>query len=190
VPIKILQTGSINFNPALSEDKWNAINEVHIPPGMKVFIEFSKRFYPDIQLTGPLLNGESSDKLYYNAAFKKDTNHHVMALFYVSDKAVEFTELESEDLIISKILDELDEMFDGAARRHYVKHIIQNWSKEPFIQGSYSFYGSNESSIKERIKSPIQNKVYFAGEALAEDESSTVHGAGLSAYEVTESMIG
>ncbi len=188
IPIKMLQQNSIEFIPQLPSDKIEAINKVDYPPGIKVFIEFSKRFYPDMLVVGPLIGG-SGEQLYYDAAFKKDSSRNIMALFYVGDNANEFTDLPNDSAIIDKVLNQLDEIFDGKASQYYIKHITQNWSKEPYIQGSYSHYGSDESAIKNILRQALNNKVYFAGEAIEENDSSTVHGAGLSAYEAIEGIL-
>ena len=113
-----------------------------------------------------------------------------MGLFNVGESASEFTNLDSDDAIISAVLAELDEMFDGKASQTYQKHITQNWSAEPYIRGSYSHYGGNYSSIMETIADPLENKVYFAGEALnLNGDYSTVHGAGESAYLALEKLL-
>lgn len=188
VPIQMLQLNSIEFVPELPSDKREAINKVDVPPGIKVFLEFSKRFYPDILIVGGL-QGDEWEQMYYDAAFKKDSSKNIMGLFYVGDGANEFTDLADDNAIIEKILKQLDEVFDGQASKYYKKHITQNWSKEPYIQGSYSHYESNESSIKSSLRRPLNAKVYFAGEAIEEEDSSTVHGAGLSAYEAIEGIL-
>ena len=48
VPIQILKDGDIEFRPQLPENKREVLKEAYIWGGMKVFIEFSKKFYPSI----------------------------------------------------------------------------------------------------------------------------------------------
>ncbi|MCI5057334.1 MAG: FAD-dependent oxidoreductase [Flavobacteriales bacterium] len=183
VPIKILQSGDINFVPALPESKVSVLNKMVIPPGIKVFIKFKERFYPDLLSVGGLLITDVEEPaLYYDAAFKKDSQDNILGLFWVADKAKKLTELSDEE-IIQEVLKELDEIFEGKATENYMEHIIQNWSKEPFIQGSYSHYGSEAQDYISTLSEPIQEKVYFAGEALNASEWSTVHGAGFSGVE-------
>lgn len=191
VPIKILQGGIIRFIPDLSSEKRAAINSVEMPDGLKVFIEFSEKFYPDILFTGSLLAELSaSDKIFYDAAFRKDSDKNIFGLFTVGEKASAYTSLNSDTEIINKVIGELDEIFDGKASQTYIKHIIQNWSKEPFIQGSYSSeFNESESTTINTLLEPLNNKVYFAGEALSSDNRATVPGAGESAYSVIESML-
>ncbi len=187
VPISVLQAATIEFTPALPSNKVSAINNIDFPPGIKVFMEFSERFYPDLTMVGPLLGDGSQEQIYYDAAFKKDSNRHILSLFYVGDGAAEFTSLPSNQAIIDAVLNQLDTIFNGQASQYYVKHVIQNWSNEPYIRGSYSHNVS--SSDQQTILAPIDGKVYFAGEALHEEASSTVHGAGLNANAVVENIL-
>ncbi|WP_299551715.1 NAD(P)/FAD-dependent oxidoreductase [Seonamhaeicola sp.] len=176
VPIKILQGRTINFIPEMPVIKQDAINSISMGDGIKVFIEFKKRFYPDILAIGRLIETlSSSDKVFYDVAFRKDSNKNIFGLFAVQEKASPYTDLNSDQEIVDKILVELDEIYDGKASANYIKHLVQNWSKEPYIKGSYSANG--DGLTIDTIKQPLNNRVYFAGEALANNGSATVHGA-------------
>ncbi len=191
VPMKVLQSRIINFMPALPVEKTNAIDSIYIGDGLKVFIEFSKNFYPDILGIGGLLESlASADKIFYDAAFRKDADANVMGLFSINDRASEYTSLATEQEIIDKIMSELDEIFDGQASKYYVKHLIQNWSKEPYILGAYSYtFNEDQEETVNTILKPLDDKIYFAGEALSVDNQATVHGACQSAYATVEKLL-
>lgn len=187
VPISILKQEFITFKPELPNEKVEAIHEERMPDGLKVFIEFSERFYPDIVMFDNLLKASiNSNHTYYNAAFGKDSDRHVFALFAVGEPATRYTSLKTEQAIFNKVMEELDAIFEGKASKYYVKHVIQNWSEEPFIQGSYSHGWSSP----ETLAAPVDNRLYFAGEAMNTDgNTSTVHGAAESAYAAMEQML-
>lgn len=189
-PVAVIKNDFITFTPALPANKINALNNVHIPPGIKVFIEFSERFYPDILIMGSLSEYLSGDpKLYYDAAFKKDTNRHVLALFWVADEASEFTDLPSDQAIFEAVMAELDAVYNGQASANYVQHVVQNWSAEPYVQGSYSFIQGDYSDTIEALIAPVDQKLYWAGEAMHNGESSTVHGAGFSGIAASKTIL-
>ncbi|UTW63134.1 FAD-dependent oxidoreductase [bacterium SCSIO 12741] len=189
VPLAILQKGFIGFTPPLPEEKVNAMNEVSIPPGLKVFMKFSKKFYPDLVSVGDMIFGDGGERLYYDAAFKKDSPEHVLALFNVGDSASDFTELNSAQEVLDAVLAELDQIFDGQASQYYLSGVVQNWSAEPYIQGSYSFAGSRHRQRIEKMNSSISDRLYFAGEAMHPDEWSTVHGAGFSGVTAAQDVL-
>lgn len=191
VPIKMLQQQSITFTPAMPTAKQEAIDSISMPDGIKVFLEFSERFYPDILFIGGFWNEiQNDDLIYYDAAFRKDSTQHVLGLFSVGGKASAYTNLENDEAVIAYVLDQLDEMFEGKASQYFLKAVVQNWSKEPFIQGSYSssFANSEEETVPILVE-PIDNKVFFAGEALSIDNGSTVHGAAQTAYTAIERIL-
>ncbi len=189
--IKTLQNEQITFLPSLPTDKKEAIDKIFMGDGIKIFLEFKERFYPDILAFGNFFQALSEqDKFVYDAAFRKDSNKHILGLFTVNEKAKAYTQLNSEQEIIAKFIAELDEIFDGKATANYMNHIIQNWSKEPYIQGSYSnSFDGNQKSILSIIKEPLSNKIYFAGEALSIKNQATVHGACESAYSMIATMM-
>ncbi len=188
VPLNVLKNDSINFIPSWPQSKVDALNKTSMPPGIKVFIKFAEKFYPDILVMGGLTGDEAMEKLYFDGAFKKDTNDNLLTLFYVGENANQLTDLTDQQ-IIDTIIAELDEIFDGKATQHYQSHIIQNWSKSPYVLGSYSHYGNDYAEIMDALSAPLDSKVYFAGEALQRNDWSTVHGAGLSGREVAETIL-
>lgn len=191
VPVKILQGDSIEFRPTLPSRKTEAIESITVGDALKVFIEFEERFYPDILMFGPLIQAAFRDnKIFYDAAFGKDTSRHVLGLFTINEQASDYTELGKDEKIIEQILDELDEVFDGQARQYYKQHIIQNWTAEPYIQGAYSYdFLGDRSQIMADLFAPVEEKLFFAGEALSDANQATVHGACESAYTVVSRML-
>lgn len=189
--VKTLQMGQITFQPSWPAEKTEALNSIFMGDGIKMFIEFKERFYPDILAFGNVFQAlDEEEKFVYDAAFRKDSNKHILGLFAINDQARAYTQLLSEDEMIARFLAELDEIFDGKASAHYVRHIIQNWSDEPFIQGAYSYsFDGNRNSIVSMMQEPLSDKIYFAGEALSLDYQSTVHGACESAYNTIAKMM-
>ncbi|HAA21773.1 MAG TPA: hypothetical protein DCR93_11405 [Cytophagales bacterium] len=190
VPLTQLKQSAIQFTPALPTGKVSALDQVEMPDGLKIFVQFREQFYPDMTIDGTLpeyLTEEDGDKAIYNAAFGKDTSDHVLALFCVGAHASEYVEQGSDDAIFEYFMAELDEMYDGAASENYMSHVVQNWTAEAYIGGSYAHY--QDYSAQPTLGEPVDGKVYFAGEAYSQSDQSTVHGAGLSAYEAVEAIL-
>ena len=187
VPTKILKDRRIVFTPPLPDNKVNALEGVTIPPGIKVFMEFSERFYPDITVVG---NALQQEKLYYDAAFRKDTDRNVLALFWVSEDAHVYTDIDADDDIVEVVLDELDEIFDGRARPAFLQAVVQNWAREPWIAGAYVTASRNsDDETVEALKAPIDGRVFFSGSAMHADNISTVHGAVISSFSAVERLL-
>lgn len=189
--VRVLQNQGIAFIPALPQSKIDAINNTVMGHGIKIFVEFKERFYPDILSFGNIFKAlNTEDKFVYDAAFKKESSQHILGLFAINQKAEAYTTLDSEEAIIALFLSELDEMFNGQASEHYTNHIIQNWFSEPYVQGAYSYsFNGKQNQIVEQLKEPVNNQVYFAGEALSIENQAMVHGACESAYVAVSQML-
>ncbi|HVS52572.1 MAG TPA: NAD(P)/FAD-dependent oxidoreductase [Opitutaceae bacterium] len=53
-----------------------------------------------------------------------------------------------------------------------------NWTRDPFSRGAYSFTSAGHEAVPERLRQPVRDTLFFAGEAFAAgSEVGTVHGA-------------
>ncbi|MEM6997788.1 MAG: NAD(P)/FAD-dependent oxidoreductase [Patescibacteria group bacterium] len=189
VPMTVLQNNYIAFNPALPDDKIAAINNVTVPDGIKVFVEFDEKFYPDIlEFTNYTDEDKGHEKIYYDAAFGKDSDSYILGLFTVGPGADELVDLDDQQ-IKNFVLAELDEIYDGKASRAYVKHIVANWASTAYIEGAYSTEISDRSQTISTLLEPLNRKVYFAGEALSIYNQATVPGAAETGYNAARALL-
>ncbi len=187
VPLKILQDGDISFQPALPEDKVNAINESLVWDGFKAFIEFSEKFY-DTQIDVEINPVSDGAKLYYDASYGQNTSKYILGLFAVGKPARDYIAL-SDDELRDFILSELDEMYPNKASANYLKHISQNWNKEPFIKGGYLTSHADWRTVRELGES-VADKIYFAGGAYTDGEDWVgVHTIAQSAKDAVGEII-
>ena len=62
-----------------------------------------------------------------------------------------------------------------------------NWSRDPFSRGAYSFIVAGQENAAEKLRQPVQDTLFFAGEATADgEEIGTVHGALASGLRAAE----
>ena len=186
VPLKMIQNGSVKFTPSLPKNKLKAIDSALVWDGIKVFMEFSEKFYPayvDFKIT-PETSGQVS---YFDAAYGQNTEKKILGLFAVGEPAKNYTSLGDDDLK-NHILGELDEIFSNQATPNYISHIVQNWSEEPYIEGAYLNDHEDWKTVRALFK-PVADKVYFAGEAYTPgDDWGYVHAATHAAKETVEKI--
>ena len=77
------------------------------------------------------------------------------------------------------IIKELSIVFGTAAQNNYLDHLFIDWSKEEFIEGGYSYPTLLESNnnFREVLSKSINDKLFFAGEALSKNNYSSIGGA-------------
>ena len=187
IPLKMLQKGMITFSPALPVTKQEAIREAIVWDGIKVFIEFTEQFYPTF-LEFAVNPTNSGERLYYDAAYGQQTTKNILGLFSVGTPSHHYTSLP-EDELLPFILSELDTIFDGQATPHYIKHLVQDWTKAPFFEGAYLNDYENEQRVQTLFE-PIDNKVFFAGEAYTSgNDWGGAHAAAEAAKEAVEKIL-
>ncbi len=62
-----------------------------------------------------------------------------------------------------------------------VKSIVTHWGTDPFSKGTYSFIGVGSTGDDyDALAKPIDNRIFFAGEATIREHPATAAGAYLS----------
>ena len=106
--------------------------------------------------------------------------------------ANEIKDLSNEE-ILQKALESLSRIFkiDKADIQQKLKgwHVA-NWVKDPYSCGGYSYEVVNGVKIKQILKAPIENTIFFAGEGLFDGtEIGTVEAALFSGRETAHQII-
>jgi hypothetical protein len=93
---------------------------------------------------------------------------------------------EGDSAIIAAILADLDVTFPqvpGGATSNYIDGVVQNWGKQPYSLGVYSYpkvgtYITANNSKRLDLQKPVaNNRIFFAGEASHNTHPATVIGA-------------
>jgi monoamine oxidase len=186
VSIGVLRSNMITFKPVINEKKKKAIESITFHPGFKVAMKFSEKFYPDA-ITCKVEDGE---KGFYDMAFKKDTQTNVLGFLCMGNETQRYYDLNSEQEIISSLIEELDKMFNGKASATYSgEYILENWSQYEFTQGTWTQAIQEKKSNLKVLNLPLDNKVYFAGEINDPCQQMGVPGAVLSGYHSIDKLL-
>jgi len=179
VSIGVLKSNMITFTPEMNEERKQAIASITFLPGFKMVMKFSEKFYPNA-IACEVENGE---KVFYDMAFKKDAQTNVLGFLCLGNEAQKYYDLNAEQEIVSSLLQELDQMFDGKASAFYSgEYILENWGQYEFTQGTWTQAIQEKKSHLKVINQPLDNKVYFAGEVYDICQQMGVPGAILSGY--------
>mmetsp|Transcript_23981 Transcript_23981/g.58609 ORF Transcript_23981/g.58609 Transcript_23981/m.58609 type:complete len:1038 (+) Transcript_23981:129-3242(+) len=194
--VRTLQLGEINFVPSLPSSHIDAINSIEMDITVKVFMEFTEKFYPEMFALQSDRDDYSSScgssnhglRLFYDPTVGRTTSTNILGMFTYANIADLYTDQE-DSVVIRTLLDLLDDIFNGRASQTFVKGVVQDWANEPHIRTAYTKYGS--SRYRETLRDPIDNKLYFAGEAVRTSGAGWgyVHGAAYCGKDVAEEII-
>jgi monoamine oxidase len=63
------------------------------------------------------------------------------------------------------------------------------WGRDPFARGSYSYALPGHADARATLATPLDGRVFFAGEACSPYDFTTAHGAYLTGIEAADEMI-
>jgi len=171
VNMKALQEDRIRFVPSLPDKYNNALPKFHMEPALKVFLKFSYKFYPRSFYFDS--NDEVGDEslYYFDDSFGEETRSNILGFFGFGRPVKRYLELckQGEDLLIDTMLNELDEIFENQATPNYQGHVLQDWSQERFCHTGYANQIDDTKATISLFQTPIDNKLYFAGDSLPRD---------------------
>ena len=73
----------------------------------------------------------------------------------------------------------------GGAVPEPTGRLITRWLEDPFARGSYSYLAVGATpDLRRALAAPVDERLWFAGEAASSDAPATVHGALLSGRQV------
>jgi monoamine oxidase len=101
-----------------------------------------------------------------------------------------YYELDSENEIISDLIEELDLMFHGKASSSFSgEYILENWGKYDYTLGTWTTAALEKKSNLKTLNLPLDKKVYFAGEIYDPYQQMGVPGAILSGYYSADKLL-
>ena len=186
VSIGVLKSKLISFKPEMGAEKEKAIESIVFEPGFKAVMKFNEKFYPDA-IECEVENGE---KVYYDMAFKKDSQSHILGFLCKGDLTQKYYEFDSEKEIISDLIEELDLMFHGKASSSFSgEYILENWGEYDYTLGTWTTAALEKKSNLKTLNLPLDKKVYFAVEIYDPYQQMGVPGAILSGYYSADKLL-
>ena len=184
--IGILKSEYIHFTPDVSKEKQDAMESITFMPGFKLVMKFSEKFYSDIIMC----KAKTGEKGYYDMAFKKDAKTHILGLLVQGSSVEDFYCLESEEHIVLKALEELDQIFEGKASKAYTgEYVFEDWGRHEFTQGTWMESFLYDQSIIQALNESLNDKVFFAGEVNDLHHQLGVPGAIVSGYHSIDKLL-
>jgi monoamine oxidase len=185
VPISILQSEqAITFIPAIP-DKVNAARQIGFGGVIKVLVEFEEAFWQDIQQDALFFFSEEKIPTWWT---QYPANSKLLTGWLGGPRSLAMQDYPPGQ-VLDIALQSLDAIFNKKLPPIKAWHIA-DWQKEPFTLGAYSYNTIQSKEAKEILKAPVEDTIYFAGEALyTGDAQGTVEAALVSGKEVAERVL-
>ena len=186
--IGVLQSETIRFSPELPDSAVDAYTNIGMGRGMKVALRFSEQFWKS-RMSYLITEGLSSS-CWVPSSYKSGSSDHILMCYPMGDNGQALTDLArqagggklGDDTIVKVMLSDLDQIFEHKASAGFLDGVVQDWTTEPYVRGSYSYptpvtYQKGSSSKRQQLAEPVDNRIFFAGEGTSHRNPACVPGA-------------
>jgi len=169
----ILAAGDINFAPGLPDWKMEAI--LGLPTGTenKICLHF------DSDVFGP--EGRGFHNTWNDAGeacgFEASVMGQNTAIAFTGGRFAIWLEKQGQQAGHDFAVDRVAEAFGNDIRKHVTRSIVTAWNTEPWTRGSYSCALPGQAHQRQQLARPLDEKLFFAGEATTVGDQACCHGA-------------
>jgi monoamine oxidase len=179
LPVGVLTSGAIRFEPELPESKRSALHHLRAGPVLKILLRFGDRFWPRrlailACATGPLT-------LYWPIARRSAQDDPVLIAYATGPRATALAGV-SEDEATAVAVRDLGRLFPKAdVQRELVAGRRIDWTADPLARGGYSFVRVGGAGAREMLAAADTGPLLWAGAATESSPiAETVEAAYLS----------
>ncbi|KAJ6405594.1 hypothetical protein OIU84_013540 [Salix udensis] len=181
VPLGVLKSKTITFEPELPDWKEKAIKDLGVGIENKIVLNFDHVFWPNVEFLGVV--AETSYGCSYFLNLHKAIGHPVL-VYMPAGKLARDIEKMSDEAAANFAFTQLKKILPDASAP--IQYLVSRWGSDVNSLGSYSYDTVGKShDLYEKLRIPIDN-LFFAGEATSISYPGSVHGAfstGLMAAE-------
>lgn len=188
VPINVIKNGGINFSPALPINNTAALNRIGMDKGYKVMLGFYVNFWGK-DVSSIYTSGTVPE--YYAPGMGRSSQNRMLSALIMGQQA-DLLSGKTDEEIIQLLLGELDALYNDQASHQFDETItyVMNWGDHPYFQGVQSYPMVSGTGAAEDYAKPVNNRLFFAGEATAlHGNYGTVQGALDSADRVVKEVL-
>lgn len=205
IPLGVLQKNMTDlFDPDFDQNKTNSINNLKMGLLDKTYLIFDKEEvmkdpywnvsgwnepgYEWATRVGDLENTYDSSWRFFVDFFQFTGQPIVLAFNFGS--TAERLENATDDTIEEQMMEALRKTYPNSTIPDPVKIIRTSWAHDPLSFGAYSFIPITGSvSDMDELAKPIDDKLFFAGEATSKRYYGTVHAAYISGYTAAQEIL-
>ena len=171
LPLGVLQSGRIRFSPSLLS-KREALKKLASGPVVRVAMRFARPFW---QARAPGVaffhNPEAPFPTFWTPLPMRAP---LLTAWAGGPKATRLSG-SSERNLLAQALGSVRSVFRDAPVPDCA--YVQDWAQDPFALGGYSYVLVGGENARAQLAAPLEDTLYFAGEATEADEPGTVAGA-------------
>jgi len=169
----ILAAGDIEFTPALPDWKFEAVLGFPIGTLNKICIHF------DNDVFGPEGRGFHivCDEDAGAAGFEASVMGQNTAIVFIGGRHAIWLEKQGQQASHEYAVNQVAEVFGNGIRKQEMRSIATAWTTDPWTRGSYSCALPGHAHQRVELARPLEDRLFFAGEATTIGDQGCCHGA-------------
>jgi len=172
----VLGAGDIRFAPALPDWKQSAIAALPLGTHNRIGLLFDRDvFGPDCPKGTAILLPGAEPMGFGIRSFGEN-----YAVGYTGGRFAVWLEKAGTAAAVDLAKEKLGKVFGSDVPKHVVRHIVTAWHGDPWVKGSYSAAVPGQGHQRTELARPVEDRLFFAGEATSLEFHATAHGAYLS----------
>jgi monoamine oxidase len=189
VPVSVLQSdlkavAAISFEPSIPEF-FEAAGKIGFGTITKILLQFNEAFWN--RDAGFILSNEIVPTWW-----TQTPNPYAILTGWLSEAQMKKLQNTDTASILEVSLQSLASIFRTSIselKQKITASIIVDWSKEPFSLGGYSYNTLETVNARKLMNSPVQQTIFFAGEALYDgNDGGTVEAALITGKDVAKKI--
>lgn len=178
VPLGVLQSNAIAFDPPLPAWKREAIARLDMGNLEKVVLRFEEVFWDDFRgEAGVYIDADEPGRMPTFVDFTEFAGAPTLVCIYGGAYSRKVQAAATDEQLVAEALATLEGLL-GEKPAKPTATAVTRWTADPYAGGSYSYVpvgGSFEDH--DVLASPVAHRVLFAGEHTYRRQPATVHGA-------------
>lgn len=185
VPTSIIAAEAICFDPPLP-DKVAAAAGLPLGVDDKLFIALDAKWTAAFAQDGFLVGStRRRETMTYQI---RPLNRPAIYCFFGGRFAASM-EAQGQAVMFAFAADELANILGSDIRRHISPLAATTWQQDPWSRGSYSYALPGHAGDRAILAVPIDDRLFFAGEATSPNDFSTAHGAFMTGATAAEAVL-
>ena len=172
VSIGILQSGMIGFRPALPAKTLAALDGFLPGHANRIALHFDRDVFGDAPSNFTIIDGDAEPLAVYIPPFGFN--------YIVGQTGGRFAAhltRAGQNASIEYMMERTIAVFGSGIRKHFTRAIVSAWDTDPWVLGAYAAVKPGHFGARQTLAEPIENRLFFAGEALEIVTMGTCGGA-------------
>jgi len=181
----ILASGEIEFTPALPDWKIEAVLGLPMGTLNKICVHFDEDIFSTTGRGFHIVCDQDAGA----AGFEASVMGQNTAIVFIGGRHAIWLEKQGQQASHEYAIKQVAEVFGNDIRKSVTRSIVTAWTTDPWTRGSYSCALPDHAHQRVELARPLEDRLFFAGEATTVGDHASCHGAYRSGIRAAQEIV-